>query len=73
MEPGYDIQDVIVLHETKPGEANQGALLCKAPVWGDEEIWIPKSQITDDSEVYKSGTSGELIVTEWFARKQGWT
>lgn len=30
-------------------------------------IWIPQSQIHDDSEVYKKGTSGKLIVTQWIA------
>ncbi len=27
----------------------------------DEELWIPKSQIEEDSEVYKEGTEGTLI------------
>jgi len=27
--------------------------------------WFPKSQISDNSEVYKDGTSGKLIVTRW--------
>ena len=38
----------------------------------DEETWIPKSQIHDDSEVWKNGQEGDLIVTDWWARKQGW-
>jgi hypothetical protein len=39
-----------------------------------EEVWVPKSQIHDDSEVY-SRASGEgggmLVVTGWWARKAG--
>lgn len=27
--------------------------------------WIPQSVIDEDSEVYKKGTSGKLIVAEW--------
>jgi hypothetical protein len=35
----------------------------------DQEIWVPKSQITNDSEVYKMKTEGDLVVTRWFADK----
>ncbi len=35
------------------------------------EIWIPKSQVDDDSEVYQSGTEGKLIISEWIAEKKG--
>lgn len=37
-----------------------------------EDFWVPKSQIDDDSEVFsqKSGT-GTLIVSVWWAEKQG--
>ena len=36
------------------------------------ELWIPKSQIHDDSEVYEDGDDGELVVNLWFAEKEGW-
>lgn len=40
---------------------------------GDEEVWVPKSCIHDDSEVYAADSEpGELVVVEWFARKEGW-
>ena len=39
----------------------------------DEEVWIPKSQIHDDSEVWEDGHVGEVVVSEWLAGKQGWT
>lgn len=38
----------------------------------EEPTWIPKSQIEDESEVYKHGTDGVLIVNDWFAEKRGW-
>ena len=37
----------------------------------DESLWVPKSQVTDDSEVYKKDTDGDLIVTDWWAEKAG--
>jgi hypothetical protein len=36
----------------------------------DQEVWIPKSQIHDDSEVYKADTEGTLIISEWIAEKK---
>ena len=35
------------------------------------EVWIPKSQITDDSEVYKFGHTGTLVITEFIAIEKG--
>lgn len=32
--------------------------------------WIPQSQIHDDSEVYKAGTEGILIITDWIAKQR---
>lgn len=33
-------------------------------------VWIPKSQIDDDSEVYKQGTNGKLVISDWWAEKK---
>lgn len=35
-------------------------------------IWIPKSVIHEDSEVYKKDTDGELLVHTWWAEKNGY-
>ena len=35
------------------------------------EKWIPKSQITEDSEVWEPGQSGKLIITGWLAEREG--
>lgn len=37
------------------------------------EKWIPFSVIHVDSEVFKEGDSGTLLIQEWFAKKEGWT
>lgn len=34
--------------------------------------WVPKSQISDDSEVFAMGDQGALIVSDWFATRAGW-
>lgn len=37
----------------------------------EEPVWIPMSQIHDDSEVYGVGDEGDLVTTEWIAREKG--
>jgi len=34
--------------------------------------WVPKKLIHDDSECYKKGTNGTLILPLWFVEKNGW-
>lgn len=37
-----------------------------------EKVWVPKSQIHEDSEVYsKESGGGTLIVTTWWATQKG--
>jgi hypothetical protein len=64
MSEKVQIQDVVAVKET------EAALLVEIE---GEEFWIPKSQIDDDSEVYKMGTDGTLVISAWFAEKLGVT
>lgn len=57
-----EIQDVTVKRET------EAAILV---VVEGEEIWIPKSQIHDDSEVYEKDTEGQLVIPLWLAEAKG--
>jgi Ser-tRNA(Ala) deacylase AlaX len=34
-------------------------------------LWIPKSVLHDDSEVWKAGDEGVLVVNEWWAEREG--
>lgn len=34
------------------------------------KFWVPQAAIHDDSDVYKEGTEGTLIVHDWFAEKE---
>lgn len=36
-----------------------------------DEYWIPNSQVHDDSEVWRKGDEGELVITDWWAEKKG--
>ena len=63
MKPGFDVEDCVCIKETDK------ALLIRM---GPDKVWIPKSQVTSDSEIQGEGDDGTLSVTEWFATKSGW-
>lgn len=48
--------------------ATDKALLC---IIEGEEVWIPKSHIHDDSEVWGAGQAGTMIISEWLAEQKG--
>jgi len=54
--------DVKALRQTEK------ALLCEID---GAEHWVPQSQIHEDSEVYEAGNEGTLVVTHWWADKNG--
>lgn len=37
---------------------------------GLEPLWIPRSQVHEDSEVHDQNTDGTLIVSRWFAEQE---
>jgi hypothetical protein len=61
-DEGVRLENVRCVAETEK------ALLCKI---NGKDCWVPKSQITDDGEVYEKNHEGTLIITEWFAKKAG--
>ena len=63
-----DIEDAVTITNCKAVGASPLAL--RVIVHGDA-VWIPRSQITDDSEVYETGHEGKLVITGWFANKEG--
>jgi hypothetical protein len=66
----FTIADAVCVGETG------AAIRVEAPffedVSDDPEVWIPKSVVHDDSEVYTEGTDGELVIHYWFAQKKSW-
>ena len=55
------IDDVEILRATDK------AVLCQIE---DQQVWIPQSQIDDDSEIWKEGDTGTLIVSDWIAKEK---
>jgi len=37
----------------------------------EEKYWIPQSQVSEDSEVWKKGDSGRLVISRWIAKEKG--
>lgn len=37
----------------------------------NEEVWIPLSQVGEDSEVREKDDTGDLVITKWIAKKKG--
>ena len=62
MREGVEFHDVFAKYDSGK------ALLC---VIEGEEMWIPKSQIHDDSEVWQEHDRGVLVITEWIAEQKG--
>ena len=59
--PFLSFDDVLCKAETDK------AVLCD--VQGNE-VWIPKGQIHDDSEVFARNGKGRLVVTQWIAEQK---
>lgn len=66
----HTIQNVKCLEHRRKGETIS-AIKFTAPCFLEPQ-WMPFSQIGEDSEVWKAGDEGTLLVTEWFANKMDW-
>lgn len=63
----FDIDAARILRDSDSGMA----VLVEAPELSDP-VWIPKSLIHDDSEVFEVGHEGTILIASWFAEKKGW-
>ena len=54
--------DVLIIAETEK------AICCEGIV--DYPVWIPKSQVHDDSEIWRKDDEGTLTITRWWAEEE---
>lgn len=66
-----DDDDYTVTFDDVRAVAESAQALCVRMHGDDDTVWIPKSQITDDSEVYAPGHLGRLVITRWIAIQKG--
>ena len=52
--------------------ATDRAILVVSTDW-PTPTWIPQGQVHDDSEVWRPGDTGTLVVSAWVAEQKGWT
>ena len=57
------IEAVVALRQTEK------ALLVEMP--DGDRYWIPQKIIDDDSEVWREGQEGTLVLAAWWAEKEG--
>jgi hypothetical protein len=63
------VSDAVRLGDAKVIRETDKAILVRVE---GEEMWIPKSAIHDDSEVWSErNCEGDLCVKAWFAEKEG--
>lgn len=62
-DEGVVFEDALIKHVTDKG----GALI---RFDDGEEVWIPTSQIHDDSDIWKKGESGKLVLTAWICEQK---
>jgi hypothetical protein len=66
-------EDVVVFEDCRCLRATSKAILVLIPeIDEDEPQWVPQSQVHDDSEVWKAGDEGELVLTKWIVEQKGW-
>lgn len=63
-------REPVHIHDVTAIRDSGKALLCN--IDGDE-IWIPHSQVHDDSEVFdaEENAEGTLVITAWLAEQKG--
>ena len=59
-----DKREVVEFDDVEVIGASVLAILCNI---NGKRVWIPQSQIHDDSEVWKQGDRGKLMITRWIA------
>ena len=65
-----DIPNCTILRDSRP-RSSQGAYLVDCDALG--QVWIPKANVHDDSEVPMTPDTATMYVAEWFCDLKGWT
>jgi hypothetical protein len=70
-EPG-EFKEVFEVEDAKCTAETSKAILVEHSVFDGGKAWIPKSQVSNDSEVREKGTDGTLIISKWLAEQNSW-
>jgi hypothetical protein len=61
--------ETVELYDVVAKRQTDEALLCE--IEEGDEIWIPRVQIDESSQVSEEGDEGTLVVSRWIADKKG--
>jgi len=61
----------VTFHKVTVEAETDLAILCMIPGFDADGIWIPKSQVSDNSEVHEMDTEGDLVINQWIAEMKG--
>lgn len=64
-------REMVTIPDCEGLKASKGGALLVACARWERDMWIPQSVIGEDAECYEPGTSGDLVIEAWFARKEG--
>jgi hypothetical protein len=64
--------DGIRFNDTRCLRSTEKAIQVESHELEESPTWIPQSQVHEESEVWKAGDEGVLIVTSWYAEQKGW-
>jgi hypothetical protein len=67
-------EETVSFEDVKAVRSTQMALLVRiggSKAEGGVEVWIPQSQIDDNSEVWREGDEGQLVISQWIAEQNG--
>jgi hypothetical protein len=70
-EPG-EFKEVFEIEDAECTAETEKALHVVSPSLENGKTWVPKSQISNDSEVFELGDKGTLVVSKWLAETSGW-
>lgn len=63
-------EEIVEFFDCKAIAVTPKAVLVKLPEM-EKPIWFPQSQIHANSEVWKEGDEGTLVVKRWIAEQKG--
>ena len=60
----HDKEGTVEFDNCKVTRETDKAILCEID---GESYWIPQSHVHENSEVWREGDEGKLVITEWIA------
>ncbi len=68
-DAGFEFENCEVKRETELAVL----ILANDPDFDKDDAgrWVPKSCLHDNSEIWKTGDKGRVVIKGWFAKKEG--